>query len=79
MEFFGRIFGLTATLIAAAMFLLVVAIFAAAGLLDEAGRALIALMLLPVKLVDFLITLGQAVAAAFSSGGGGGGTPPTTT
>lgn len=65
MEFLGRIFGLSATLIIATMFLLVILVLASADLLDEAGRAFIALVLLPVNLVGFFVELGRAVIQAF--------------
>jgi hypothetical protein len=77
-EFFGRIFGLTATLISALIMLLVVALLARYGMLGDVARALLALVLLPVKLVDFLITMGnEAVRGGLFSGGAG--VPPTTT
>jgi len=75
-EFFGRIFGLTATLISALIMLLVVALLARYGMLGDVARALLALVLLPVKLVDFLIAMGtEAVKGGLFSGG----SPTTTT
>jgi hypothetical protein len=76
--FFGSLFKLTATLIGVVAFLITFAVFARAGLLDEAGRAIVALVLLPVKIADLLIRIGGAIidGGAF---GGSGGTPPTTT
>ena len=76
--FFGSLFKLTAMLIGVVAFLITFAVFARAGLLDEAGRALVALVLLPVQIAGLLIDIGRAIidGGAF---GGGGGTPPTTT
>jgi hypothetical protein len=77
-SFFESIFGLTGRLIGALILLLGVALLARYGMLGDVARALLALVLLPVKLVDFLITIGTEAA----KGGlfaGGTGTPPTTT
>jgi hypothetical protein len=79
MEFFGRIFGLTATLISATILLLFVALAAKYGLLDDIAHALIAIVMLPVKIVtDVLIPI---IKAATSGGlfSGGPSTPPPTT
>jgi hypothetical protein len=75
MEFMGRIFGLTATLIGFAMFIITVFILRDAGLLDEAGRAIIGLVLLPIRIADLLIDIGRA----FVTGGGSEATSATTT
>jgi hypothetical protein len=75
MEFMGRIFGLTATLIAFAMFIITVLILRQVGLLDEAGRAIIALILLPIRIADLLIDIGRAFV---DSGAINQGTPTTT-
>ncbi len=79
MEFLGRIIGLTVTLVGAVMFLLLVLIFARAGLLDEAGKGLLSLLLLPVQIGEFLLRLGGAILDSFTSGGSGVPGPPTTT
>jgi hypothetical protein len=60
MEFMGRIFGLTATLIAFAMFIITVLILRQVGLLDEGGRAIIGLITLPIRIADLLIDIGRA-------------------
>lgn len=78
-EFFGRVFGLTTTLIGALIMLLVVALLARYGMLGDVAGALLQLMLLPVKLVDFLITVGTEASKGGLFSGGGGATPPTTT
>jgi hypothetical protein len=75
MEFMGRIFGLTATLIAFAMFIITVLILRQVGLLDEAGKAFIALIMLPVRIADLLIDIGRA----FVNSGAISTTPTTTT
>ena len=75
MEFMGRIFGLTATLIAFAMFIITVLILRQVGLLDDAGRAFIALVMLPVRIADLLIDIGRA----FVDSGAINNTPTTTT
>jgi len=76
--FFGSLFKLTAMLIGVVAFLITFAVFARAGLLDEAGRAIVALVMLPVQIAGLLIDIGRAIidGGAF---GGGGGSPPTTT
>jgi len=79
LEFFGRIFGLTTTMILAVMFLITVGILAAAGLLDEAARGAIQLALLPVQIIGFLIELGRAIISSGVFSPSGGGVPPTTT
>jgi hypothetical protein len=56
-RFFEAIFGLTARLITILIFLLVVALLAGAAVLDDAASGAIKLALLPVKLIDWLITL----------------------
>lgn len=76
--FFDSIFSLTGRLIGALILLLVAALLARYGLIDDMAKALLALVLLPVKLVDFFITVGTE---ALKSGlfFGGGAIPPTTT
>jgi len=76
--FFESIFSLTGKLISALILILVVALVAKAGLMGDAARALLALMLLPVKLVDFLITVGTEASRGGLFSGGGGTVPPTT-
>jgi len=77
--FFGSLFKLTAMLIGVVAFLITFAVFARAGLLDEAGRALVALVMLPVQIAGLLIDIGRAIIDGGAFGGSGGGTPPTTT
>ena len=74
--FFGSLFKLTGILIGVVAFLITFAVFARAGLLDEAGRALVALVMLPVQIAGLLIDIGKAI---IDGGAFGGGTPPTTT
>jgi len=74
--FFGSLFKLTAMLIGVVAFLITFAVFARAGLLDEAGRALVALVMLPVQIAQLLLDIGRAI---IDGGAFGGGAPPTTT
>lgn len=74
--FFGSLFKLTALLIGVVAFLITFAVFARAGLLDEAGRAIVALVLLPVQIAQLLLDIGRAI---IDGGAFGGGSPPTTT
>ena len=73
MELLGRILGLTATLIMALIFLLIVGLAAANGLLDDLGRVAVGIFTIPIKVADALINLAGQVDLS------GGGSPPTTT
>lgn len=63
-DFFSGIMGLTRTLVGAAIFILIVGVAARTGVLGDAVSAMIQIILLPVKLVGFLIQMGTAAGGA---------------
>lgn len=64
MEFLGKLFGFTAAIITALIFLIVVALLARSGQLDEAASAFVQILLIPVKVVQvFVEVVSQAVGS----------------
>jgi hypothetical protein len=68
---------LTRYLVGVMILFLVGALLARNGLLDDTGRVLVALLMLPVKLVDLLIEVNRA-GIGFFFGGAASAPPPTT-
>jgi len=72
MEFFGRLFGLTATIISALILLIIVALLGQSGQLDEAAGAFVQILLIPVQVVQVFVGIVQAAVDGGIFGGGGG-------
>jgi hypothetical protein len=72
MEFFGRLFGLTATIISALILLVIVALLANSGQLDEAAGAFVQILLIPVQVVGVFVDIVQAAVEGGIFVGGGG-------
>jgi hypothetical protein len=70
MEFFGKLFGLTATIISAMILLIIVALLAQSGQLDDAVGALLQILLIPVQVVRVFVSIVQAAVdgGLFGSG-----------
>jgi hypothetical protein len=73
MEFFGRLFSLTATIISALILLVIVALLANSGQLDEAAGAFVQILLIPVQVVGVFVDIVRAAVEGGIFGGGGGG------
>jgi hypothetical protein len=71
MEFFGRLFSLTATIISALILLIIVALLAQSGQLDEAAGAFVQILLIPVQVVQVFVGIVQAAVDGGIFGGGG--------
>jgi hypothetical protein len=72
MEFFGRLFGLTATIISALILLVIVALLANSGQLDEAAGAFVQILLIPVQVVGVFVDIVQAAVEGGIFGSAGG-------
>jgi hypothetical protein len=71
MEFFGRLFSLTATIISALILLIIVALLSQSGQLDEAAGAFVQILLIPVQVVQVFVGIVQAAVDGGIFGGGG--------
>lgn len=63
MELVGKLFGLTAIIISAMIFLIVVALLARSGQLDEAAGAVVQILLIPVKVVNVFVDIVSSLAS----------------
>lgn len=63
MELIGKLFGLTAIIISAMIFLIVVALLARSGQLDEAASAIVQILLIPVKVVGVFVDIVSSLAS----------------
>lgn len=70
MEFFGKLFGLTATIISALILLIIVALLSQSGQLDEAAGAFVQILLIPVQVVQVFVSIVQAAVSGGIFGGG---------
>lgn len=72
MELLGRLFGLTAAIISALIFIIVVALLANSGQLGEAAAAVVQILLIPVRVVGVFVELvSAAVDSDLFTGSGG--------
>ena len=70
MEFLGRLFGFTASIVSALIFLVVVALLARSGQLDEAAGAFVQILLIPVQVVQVFVGIVQSAVDGGLFGGG---------
>jgi hypothetical protein len=70
MEFLGRLFGFTAAIVSALIFLVVVALLARSGQLDEAAGAFVAILLIPVQVVGVFVDIVQSAVDSDLFGSG---------